>query len=103
MLALVATPACIGHEAPFAPSPVILPDVAVVTAGDTQTCTVQYATVRSFNIHAEQQRDWTVCIRIDSSYRADNSIRVIGERRCEGAVFVSADIGAGHSPLVAIL
>ena len=100
--ALIATSACAGRGTPLAPSPVILPDAIVVSAGETQTFSVQYATVVGFTVRTEHG-DWTDCLRIDAAYRVDNSIRLIVDRPCGGFVYVTANLGASQTPLVALL
>jgi hypothetical protein len=99
---LVVTSACIGSRAPFAPSAVILPDAAFVKPGEAQTFTVQHASVYGFNVRADSG-NWARCAQVDPFFRADNSVRVIALRACDAVLFVTADLGPGRSPLVAVM
>jgi hypothetical protein len=99
---IIVTSACVGHQVPLAPSAVILPDAVTVNVGERQTFTVQYATVRGFTISADRG-NWTDCVQIDADYQVANAIRVIAQRACEGYVYIDADLGAGRSPLLAVM
>jgi hypothetical protein len=100
---LFATSACGASGTAPGPSAVILPDAAAVAVGGSQTFVVEYADVRSFGVRADG-RDWTSCVDVDNTYVVANSIRLIARQSCGGAVlYVTADLGAKRSPLVAAL
>jgi hypothetical protein len=92
--------------APFAasvaPSPLIVPDAVTVVAGGAQIFSVENATVTRFDLAVDDQR-WTECIAIDPTFVEANRIRLIAHARCRGLVYVSAAIGTGRSPLVAMM
>jgi hypothetical protein len=93
---------CVGSESPFTPSPVILPDAVVLHAGQTQTFTVQYATVRGFNLSGSDS-DWRTCVQVDAGNTVENSIRIVALRACDAKIYVAADVGPGRTPLAAVM
>jgi len=110
-LALVASLFCFsaigcGGESPFAasvaPSPVIVPDAVTILAGTGQVFSVENANVERFDLAVDDQR-WSECLTIDPAFAEVNRVRVVAHARCRGLVYVSATIGAGRSPLVAVM
>ena len=88
-----------GHA--LSPSPLILPDVATVRVGDAQTFTVQGAAVDRFDVRVDDG-SWADCLNVESP-AGSNRIRLVALKPCRGLAYVSADIGRGRSPLVAVL
>jgi hypothetical protein len=95
-----------GGASPFAatvaPSPVIVPDAVTVVAGGAQVFSVENATVTRFDLAVDGQR-WSECLTIDPAFVDANRIRLVAYARCQGLVYVSAAIGVGRSPLVAVM
>jgi hypothetical protein len=82
------------------PSPSIVPDAATMRVGDVETFSVFNAAVRQFTVRSAG-RPWSECVALDSSADPSRSIRVVATATCGGLVYISADIGAHRSPLVA--
>ena len=92
--------ACSDHVAQFAPSPIMIPDAATLRVGDAQTFSVYNAVVRQFTVRSTG-RPSLECVQLDSGAEPEQSARLIVTARCEGLVYLTADIGAHHAPLVA--
>jgi hypothetical protein len=100
---LAATTACSGGS-PLAPSPIIRPNAAVVRVGETQLFTVDNAVVNGFSL-ASDNGSWTRYIRVEpATVGTTNAIQLLGlERTSGGYVYISANIGSGQRPLVAVV
>ena|SRR5438552_10628649 len=96
---------CTGAS-PFAatlsPSPLIVPDTITIVAGAAQIFSVENANVEGFDLAVDGQR-WSECLTIDPAFAEVNRIRIVARARCSGLVYVSAAIGTGRSPLVAVM
>ena len=79
-----------------------MPDAISVVAGSAQTFTVLHATVQRFTLSGEAD-GWRQCVQVEPGRQEDNSIRLMALRPCDGNVFVTADLGPGRSPLVAVM
>jgi hypothetical protein len=91
------------NRSPLSPSPVILPDAVTVSVGESQTFTVLNGSVRSFTLESDAG-DWKELVRIDALSPAANSIRLIALRPTAGGyVYIRANLGDGHSPLVSAM
>jgi hypothetical protein len=102
LLAVVAlTSACVNGQ-PLAPTPAILPDAVVLGAGEAQVFNVVYASVRSVTLTGDGE-NWQGCVALDSAYPASSGIRVVVTGPCHGHAYVTVDIGAQRSPLVALV
>jgi hypothetical protein len=103
LIAAVGSGAC-AQESPFAPTPIIVPDAVSVPSGTTQVFVVQNAAVSGFSLVMDG-RNWAECVQVDTSNTVSNSnsLRLILRPSCTGLVYVSAQIGAGRSPLVAVM
>jgi len=95
------TTACIGPP-PIAPSPIIEPDAALLHAGETRIFRVLNATVRQFSLSGDT-RGWMACASIDPEYHTNDSVRIVAENACSTVVYLSADVGPGRTPLVAVV
>jgi hypothetical protein len=95
-----------GGGSPFAatvsPSPLIVPDAVTILAGAAQVFSVENANVERFDLTVDGQR-WSECLTIDAAFAEVNRIRIVAYARCRGLVYVSATIGPGRSPLVAMM
>jgi hypothetical protein len=99
---LATATACAGG-APLAPSPIIRPDAVIVGVGDTQLFSVENATVTGFTI-ASDAGAWTRFVRIDSTEATPNGIRLIAVERTNGGfLYLTAAIGMGRTPMVAVI
>ena len=99
---LSAMSSCAGGVSPLQPSGILLPDAVTLNVGDVQTFTVQYAQATSFSLRGDAP-GWRDCVLLQSADPATNSVSVIVAKRCGGTILVSANIGAGHSPLVSAI
>ncbi len=98
---LLALGGC-GHEAaPFAPSPLIVPDATSVPAGQSQVFAVQNATVVTFSLSCDGC-DWKQFVTVDSTFHEPNAIRLVAIRSPKHNLYVAADLGPHRSPLVAV-
>ena len=94
--------ACTASPGLAGPSPLIVPDVAVSPVGTSQTFTVVNAAVVQFTLRSAG-RPWPECVQIDRNLVSDRTIKLTVTAVCGGLLYVTADIGAGRSPLVAAL
>src|SRR5262249_18717599 len=97
---LVASIGC-RNSSPLAPSPIILPDAVTVPVGQSQTFTVLNAAVTEFTVRSDAG-DWRQFVQIDEV--TPDSISLIALKPSPGGyVYVTADLGARRSPLVAVM
>jgi hypothetical protein len=103
LVASVLADACAGTDRPFTPSPLITPDVIAIRTGQAQVFTVSNSAVVAFTLRSDAG-DWKEFVAIDSSYVAAQEIRLIALKPTSGGyVYLSANIGEGHSQLVAVV
>jgi hypothetical protein len=96
-----AAAACGDNNHLVSASPLIIPDVATVKVGSTQTFSVEGAAVERFDVRVDDG-SWADCLSADST-AGSNVIRLVALKPCRGLAYVSADIGRGREPLVAVL
>ena len=103
-LASLCTLACADAypSSAMAPSAIIAPDAVTVGVGEAQVFSVRNATVVRFDVAADGQ-PWSECVEVDAAFGQANALRLVARSRCRGAVYVSAQIGGGRSPLVAVM
>ncbi len=58
---------------------------------------------RPHRAHQRDAQDLTECVVVDLTFRQVNCIRIVGRKRCEGFVYVSARIEGNRSPVVAVI
>ena len=101
-VALAVGSGCSGQAKPFAPSPIILPDAATIRVGDTQTFSVLYGVSVNFSLSYDGGA-WAGVVAIDRTNLDPTSLRLVGLNPSQGNVYVTADVGPGRAPLVAVL
>lgn len=102
MVALAAAASACGDNGHLmAPSPLIVPDVAAIGVGASQTFTVEGAAVERFDVRVDGG-SWAQCLAVDAP-AGGNRIQVVALRACTGLAYVTASLGRGRSPLVAVL
>jgi hypothetical protein len=94
--------ACVDGGGPLTPSPVIVPDAITIRAGETQTFVVHNATVVSFAV-SRDRGDWTRVASLEATDLVANSVRVRALQTTADRIFVTANLGRGRSPLVAVM
>lgn len=98
---LTAT-ACTGGS-PLAPSAIIRPDAAIIVVGHAQTFSVENAVVTGFTIASDAGGSWSQFVRVEPD-AGTNAIQLTALKRTAGGyIYVSATIGAGRTPLVAVV
>jgi hypothetical protein len=81
----------------------IRPDAITISVGQAQTFSVENASVLAFSVTSDAG-SWTQFARADSEAEGANAIRLIALKRTAGGyLHVSANIGPGRSPLVAVV
>jgi hypothetical protein len=43
------------------------------------------------------------CVELLEDAGVTNQVRVVAEARCRGPLYLTADLGSGHAPLIAIV
>lgn len=93
---------CTGPAGPLGPSATIVPDAITVRVGQEQTFSVRNGDVARFTLTADAG-PWQQFVTIVPGDSA-NAITLLALRPPpSGAVYVSADLGMGRFPIVAVM
>jgi hypothetical protein len=101
-IVLLVGAGCTGRAGPLGPSAIIVPDAITVRVGQQQTFRVQNADVARFTLTADAGR-WQQFVAIVPDESANSITLVALQPPPSGAVYVSADLGSGRFPIVAVM